>query len=318
MPITSPIPAALVSGPFTVRQAAAAGLTRKVLMGRRFRQLFRGVWVLADHVMTHQDWIVAATLAMPPDAHPSHLTRLQGLGLEFGPQRPLHFVVARDLHLAVPGIFLHRTEVLPPTDDDGITPAAAFIGCCATERVIDLIGIGDWLLRGGHMTTVELRELAVAQDWRPGSREALGVVACLDERSRSLKESEMRAVFAFAGLPKPAVNPPLFDDPSTPWSDLYWEEWRLAAEFEGGHHFTDPEQIKRDMARYAWMRSQAIEYVQVVNETLAQPRALVRHVHDKLVERGYRGPAPEFGARWTSLFHQPRTGDFVRTPETGR
>ena len=31
-------------------------------------------------------------------------------------------------------VFLHRTEVLPPLDDVGVTPAAAFMQYCATAR----------------------------------------------------------------------------------------------------------------------------------------------------------------------------------------
>ena len=41
---------------------------------------------------------------------------------------------------------------MPPTDDVGVTLAAAFIFDCAKARVIDAIKVGDWLLHHEHMT----------------------------------------------------------------------------------------------------------------------------------------------------------------------
>lgn len=302
------IPQQLAHGPFTRDQALEAGLTSRQLQGKHFRPLFPRVWVLADLPMTADDWIVAAELAMPGHAQLSHLTRIQDLGYHNGPLRPFHFTVAGNLHIDLEDIFLHRTIAMPPLDGVGVSPASAFIGLCSTARVIDLIPIGDWLLLEGHMTLPELTELARHQRWRPGAGEAMWVSGQLNGRSRSPKESETRAVLVFAGLPVPEVNPPLLDDPNTPWTDLLYRRWRLAVEYEGSQHLTDRKQYNTDIARYAWMRDLEMEYVQVTKEMLRQPRALVLRVHRKLIERGYEGPAPVFGDRWRSLFEPVRLG----------
>ncbi|HZK36037.1 MAG TPA: hypothetical protein VFC57_03645 [Aeromicrobium sp.] len=217
---------------------------------------------------------------------------MRRLGLDYGTFPPLHFTVQGELHLALDGIKLHRTKVMPPTDAQGVTPAAAFIGYAVEARVIDLIKVGDWLLYHEHMSLSELLETALRDRWRPGSGAAIWVARYLDARSRSLKESETRALLVFAGLPRPEVNVDLFNgDCFIACVDMLYREWRLVVEYEGRQHVTDISQWNKDITRYAGVRDEKWEYVQVTQEMLKQPRAVVLRVHDKLVEGGYRGPA---------------------------
>lgn len=273
--------------------------------------------------MNDLDWIHAAELALPDDAKASQLTRLRMLGLDQGPLHPLHFTVQGELHLALEGIELHRTKLMPPTDKDGVTPAAAFIGYAATARVVDLIKVGDWLLHGEHMSTIDVAELALRDKWRPGARQALWILPYLDGRSRSLKESETRALLIFGGLPWPEVNVDLYEDGIVlACVDLLFPKWRLVVEYEGRQHAEDHVQFNKDIGRYAWLRGEKWEYVQVTQEKLKRPRAVVLDVYEKLVEHGYDGPAPVFAARWQSLFGRVPTtrrfgGDLASKTELG-
>lgn len=307
MPAPAPVPATLLSSPFTVSMAREAGLPVKALRGRRFVQLLRGVHVHVDHPMTPLDWIAAARLAVPERAQLSHWTRIQALGLDLAPARPFHFTVTGDLHLAMRDVFIHRTPRLPPTDDIGVSPTAAFMGACSWERLIDLVKAGDWLLHEGHMTVPGLLELARHDDWRAGAPEAAEVARILDGRSRSVRESETRMLMVACGLPLPMVNVPILDDPNSPVTDLWLPKWRVCIEYEGGHHFTDRQQGLRDITRYATMRDEDIAYVQVVDEMMQHPRALMLRIHDVLVSRGYDGPPPEFGEQWSRLFRPMRS-----------
>lgn len=307
MPPHPRIPEELRHGPFLRAQAHAVGVTDRMLNGSSYRRLFHAVWVLRAYVMTDVDWIRAASLAMPNRARMSHLTRIQALGLGFGPLRPFHFTVAGDLHLDVPGIFLHRTEVLPPADDVGVTPAAAFIGFCATARMIDAIKVGDWLLHGDHMSTIEVADLAYRDRWRPGARQVMRVLPHLNGRSRSLKESETRAILEFAGLPAPEVNYDIVEDGIfLACGDLVYLTWKLVVEYEGRQHAEDTSQFNSDISRYKRLRGRQWDYEQITQELLRQPRTMVVHVYQKLVDRGYDGPAPVFGDHWRSLFEPIR------------
>ncbi len=301
------VPAPLLTGPFTRERALELGVTKKMLAGARFVRVHPGVWRHRDHQMTWADDVRAAQLTLPKDARTTHLTRIQQLGLEFGPRHPLHFVVEGELHLALDGIFLHRTKALAPSDESGVIPAAAFVASCSTARLVDAIMVGDWLLHHGHMTVPELVTLALAAPWRDGADEALFVVDLLDGRSRSVKESETRAILAASGLPSPEPNRPVdLGGDAVAIGDLVYVEHGLVVEYEGGHHQRDRPQYVADIERYELFRDHGVPYVQVTHESLGHPRTLVGTVYRKLVGLGYDGPPPVFDARWTSLFSQVR------------
>lgn len=301
------MPEALLSGPFTRAQARDLGVTKAMLAGRRFVRVHPRVWRHHQHTMSWDDEVCAARLALPPPAHPTHVTRIQQLGLAFGPRHPLHFVVQGKLHLALDGIFLHRTKLLAPTDEIGVIPAAAFIAYCSTARLIDAVVVGDWLLNRTHMTVTELVKLALAAPWRDGADEALFVVPWLDGRSRSVKESETRAVLRAAGLPPATPNRRLdLGDDTRVIGDLVFVEEGLVVEFEGGHHQEDRNQYLSDIERFALLRDHRVPYLQVTKESLNRPKTLVGTVYRALVSLGYDGPAPEFTDAWRSLFRPVR------------
>lgn len=298
-----PLPAELTHGPFTRQTALALGISSRMLEGRRFEKVFPRVWRHRDHEMSEADWVSAARLALPKHAHLTGITRIQRLGLGFGPKRPLRFVVEGDLHLDLDGVFVHRTPCLPPTGADGVTPAAAFLAYAAKARVIDAIKVGDWLLHHGHTTLEEIQALALSAPWRDGAHEALWLLDHLHADSRSLMESETGAVLMFAGLPAPEFNVPLDVGPDARLiGDLVYRRWRVAVEYEGAHHQVDREQYVADLGRYALMRAADVAYVQVTHEKLKHARTLVGEVHRLLVARGYDGPPPLLGERWRLLF----------------
>jgi very-short-patch-repair endonuclease len=298
----NPLPPALQGRPFTRRQALDLGVSPKTLRGKRFVRLHRNVYCLAADAA--QDLgLEAARLALPADAHLTDISRLQALGLEYGPVTPLHFVKQGELHLDIPGIFLHRTKQLAPTDEVGVIPEAAFIAYCRRARVIDAIKVGNWLLQHDHMELSRLIDLAGAHTWRDGAFEALYVANHLTADSRSLKESETAAVLEFAGLPRPRFNVELAVVTSRRViGDLVYEEWLVVVEYEGRHHQELREQYVVDIERYKALRDHGVRYVQITDEKLERPRRAVRAVHDELCAAGYDGPAPSFGEQWQVLF----------------
>lgn len=301
------VPEPLLTGPFTRRQALELGATKKMLAGARFVRVHPRVWRHRDYEMSWADEVRAAQLALPAQARLTHVTRIQQLGISFGPRRPLHFVVEGELHLALEGIFLHRTKALAPGDDMAVLPAAAFIAYCSTARLLDAVVVGDWLLYGKHMTVRELTTLALVAPWRDGADEALFVIDWLDHRSRSVKESETRAILVASGLPSPEPNHSVdLGDDARAFGDLVYVQPQLVVEFEGAHHQEDRSQYVADIERFALFRAHDVPYLQVTRETLDRPRTLVGSVYRKLVSLGYVGPVPEFGQRWSSLFRPVR------------
>lgn len=309
MPIRYPVPPDLLDRPFTYQQALDAGLTDRVVRGPRFQRLFQGIYVSASHEMTHHDWLRAAQLAAPEHAHLSHVSRIQAAGLDVGERRPVHFTTAIDSSAKRDGIFVHRTDELPPLDDVGVTPAAALIGYAAMATALDVIVAADWLLHRELTSIEEIHAHTVHDPWRPGADAVTRLLSEFDGRAASPPESKCRLFLVFAGLPRPDVNVPVLDDPNSPISDLLIRAWRTAIEYEGLQHFTDPSQMKRDIERYAAMRSAGVSYVQAYDHKLRSPKAFVLEVDAALRSQGFVGPRPDFGTRWKSLFALPsRTG----------
>lgn len=292
---------------FTRADAQLVGITDNMLRTRRFRRVYQGIYTLAADELSVRLQISAASLAMPDDAQLSHISRIHALGLQPAQLTPIHFTVARDLHLARAGdgILLHRTAVMPPVDAVGVTPAAALVQVAGGQPMRDVLRIGDWLLGKGHIGA-ELLDLCAQQTWRPGARRLMQFADWFCERSESFPETDCRVYMRAAGLPVPMANVPILDSPHSPVADLWLPEFRLAIEHEGGHHFTDAGQIKRDVWRYSIMRENDISYFQAHREMMRHPKAFVHAVHRALVRRGYGGPPPRFGREWRLLFARPR------------
>jgi hypothetical protein len=170
-------------------------------------------------------------------------SRLRMLGLDVAPVLPLHFVVQGELHPALPGILLRRTADLPPADDVGVIPAAAFLAYCRRATTIDANAVGDWRLERHHMDSDVLGSLVAGQPWRDGAAEAAWVLEHLVDGSRSLPESKARVMIRFAGLPTPEPNAPEVLGDVVVHADLWFPAYRCAGEYEAEQHH-------RERARY--------------------------------------------------------------------
>ena len=91
-------------------------------------------------------------------------------------------------------------------------------------------------------------------DRRPkvkGIRMAREILPLLRVGVDSPQESRLRLKIVDAGLPEPAVTQPVFDEQgryvSTP--DLQYKEYKIAMEYEGDHHRSDPVQWGKDIER---------------------------------------------------------------------
>jgi hypothetical protein len=296
------IPDDLLRRPFHRSEALAAGITPRVLEGARFVRIHQGVYRHRDLEMTFDDHLAAARLALPGHAYPTGVTRLQMLGLDIGSRSPLRFVVQGDLHLALDGVFLHRTVKLPPIDDVGVTPAAALVAYAHRATTLEVIAVGDWLIHRGHVDPDDLRAFVLAEEWRDGAPGVAWVLEHLAPDARSLPESKIRGMCAFAGLPVPDPNGAIELGEVTVHGDLWYPAYRFAVEYEGEQHQLDRGQYVSDIDRYELYRRHSVRYLQATKELMRTPRSLVRRIHQGLAEGGYDGPPPDFGTTWDLLF----------------
>lgn len=289
--------------PFHRAEALAAGISRSVIQGPQFRRVHESVYCHVAHQPSFTDRLEAARLTLPPDALTTGITRRQEMGIDFGPRAPLHFVIQGDRHLAIDGIFLHRTVKLPLNDGRSAPDEAAFVAYCAEARLIDAIKVGCELLRLARLDLGLLDEMLAEERWRRGARETAYVLPLLSGRCRSMPEAELLAYVVCSGLGHPEVNPSVELAAGvvvTP--DLWFVLFLLAVEYEGSQHQEDRDQYNADIDRYATYRRHGVAYELVTKERMRTPKTLMRALHVALVGRGYDGPPPDFGPAWEALF----------------
>lgn len=305
------LPDDLAGRAFHRREALAAGLTSCTLEHPRFVRIHHAVYRLESTHLDRLGQIKAAALALPADAMVSHTTRLEIAGVRVGPAT-FHFTVARDLHLDLEGVMLHRTVKLPPCDTTGVSPASAWVQSASILRPIDVVAAADWLLAHRFADRAALAAAADLDPWRPGASRADRLLPWIDGRSASVPESQTRITLGAAGLERPEVNGRVMDGSQlVAIGDLVWRRWRLLVEYEGRQHALDATQFAWDIERYRRLREMGWNYLQITARDLANPRRLVRIVHRALVAQGYDGPAPTYGEVWQWIHAVPRAAEFA-------
>lgn len=148
----------------------------------------------------------------------------------------------------------------------------------------DLIAAGDSVLRLGA-SPASLAEAAQRARGVRGVRRARVVLPLLDACSRSRPESRLRAALLLAGLPRPEVNRPIFDDQHG-WlaePDLHYLEARLAIEYNGEQH-AERDRMVRDSTRLLQMQRAgwevrtytAVDAFKRLDEVVLDVRSLLR------------------------------------------
>ena len=208
MPAAVPIPPALRGRPFRLDEAISLGLTPKVLHGRRFRRVRRGVYAeaaLCDDVRTRAD---AALLVLPAGAVLSHATAAELRGLPVTPSERIHVRVAGRESSEPAGIRCHRrTSRWAEVDGRRLsTPADNFVELAASLGLVALVVLGDAMVRRGLVSCAELVGAALERTRRRGRPLAARASPLVRERVDSPMESLVRMLLVLAGLPEPVTN----------------------------------------------------------------------------------------------------------------
>jgi hypothetical protein len=307
VPTPIEIPAALRSHPFTTSQAASHGVSIHVLRGHRFLNLFRGVWVSAEHHVDEQLRIAAARLVLPADSALSHVSALRRHGVGLGSEWPIHFSTNTSAQTRLRGVCLHRRlGTLHPRDVDGVPtlgPDRTFVDCATIMGLRDLVRAGDWLVRLGLSRPEVLRAYAADRhlDGVVRARRASTFVA---SRVDSVTETDVRLLLRFARLPRPEVNGWITDEHGNALArgDLVFRASWVIVEYDGWHHERDARQRQKDHLRRERLEACGWRLIVVTAADMANPSGIVSRVHAALVAGGYRGPKPVMSTTWRRWF----------------
>ena len=294
------------SGPFRADRARAAGITRNVLSGPRFQRIGHGLYLPATGDPSLASRAAAALMVLPRDAVLTGLTALHLHGVGVGEPLPIRAVTATRTQTRRAEIRLTRAQQLPPSRHRVATPVAAWLAACSDFDLLDAVAAGDWLVFRKLVTVHVLRESATAYMGR-GCRLARRAAALVVEKVESPRETQLRLALVLAGLPVPRCNITLgTDEYAVGRVDMLYEEFKVLLEYDGDWHRLDRSQWNLDLDRNDAFADEGYLTVRVTAARMRRPREVVRRVHAKLVERGYRGPAPVFNDEWRRLFEDPR------------
>lgn len=309
----TPLPAPLAGRPFTLAEGRAAGLSAVELDRSGLRRPGRGIRTAAPAPAPGD---VAARCrelvpALPPTAVFSHATALDLLGVD----RPRGLRRPDDVHVEVPstvrrprrrGVVAHsrahdRRE--PVVLRDGLpvlVPAGAWTRLAGELDDTELVVLGDAMLRRRTART-SVHELGRAVDrLAPGTR-GLGrlrrALPLLRPGTDSCQETRLRLALVAAGLPCPEVNRPVHDRDGrfVALPDLSYPAHRVAVEYDGDVHRTEPRAWRRDVARRQALEHRGWRLITCTADDVRDPVRAVAWIRAALADRSTRASTDRAG-----------------------
>jgi hypothetical protein len=186
-----------------------------------------------------------------------------------------------------------RNETLA---DDEITHAAQLPATTPARTAYDL---GRHLPRGKaaarldalmRATPFSIEDVLLLAKRHPGARGLRRLRVALpyvDGGAASPRETWLRLLLIDAGLPVPTTQIPVLDGyRPIAFLDMGWEEFMVAAEYDGDQHRSDRRQYVKDIRRQELVNDCGWIVVRVIAED--RPDDVVKRVHSALARRGYR------------------------------
>ena len=295
--------------PFTRADAAAAGISRSMLRGSRFRRIFRDVYVHEQAQPNPFVRVQAALRIHPPDAVASHVSAARVYRLPVPGIPEEHITVRRPADRRKrPGLVNH--VISEPVDVRTVhgmrvsAPAQMFVDLASLLGLIDLVVVGDALVRLGLADPEELVAVC-AQSRVRGVLEARRAAAYVRRQVESPMESRLRMLIVLAGLPEPVVNHKVYNRQGRLLYrfDLSYPKLMLLIEYDGKQHRENLEQWDHDIDRREWFDHNGWMLVPVVARGMyRRPDQTVERVLAALKLRGCPNLPRRLSDAWRPYF----------------
>lgn len=294
--------------PFPRWRGLRAGISRRALDGPAYRRLLHGVLVSASVPDSPRLWAQAVLVCFFGSAFASHATaaRLWGVPVALPPGDDV--TVAEVAHrLRRRGVRCHvrpgaRVAVL---DGVRVTPLPdLFVELAQMLPLVELVVVGDWMLRRRGTDLAALEEAARATEGKAG-RLAREAVAHVRHHVDSPMETRSRMLIVLAGLPEPRVNGVIRDERGdvVRRHDLDWPEQLVALEFDGRHHIEREGQWEKDLRRREAAEADGWRVIVLVARDIYRtPGETVDRVFAALKARGAEGLPSRPSDEWRRHF----------------
>lgn len=143
----------------------------------------------------------------------------------------------------------------------------------------------DALARATGFRVADVTAVLDAHPHVRGRRRVRRLLDLVDPGAQSPRETWLRLLLIDAGFPRPRTQIPVLTPSGYPryFLDMGWEEFAVAAEYDGEHHRTDRRQYRGDVARAEYIDRLGWRRVRVLAGDL--PADIVRRVEQAGVPR---------------------------------
>lgn len=277
--------------PFLRADGLDNGLTDKVLRGPGYRRLFRNVFVSSTTPSTAVQRVRGALMLQCEDAWASHASAARVKGAPIPTIADEHVSVwHQKLRRHHRGLRCHVGDPTGVVLERGIRVSgdlAMFIELGGQLGLVDLVVVGDWLVRRRGVTPEDLVR-ACERSRHRDSRKALAAARYVRRDVDSPMETRLRMLLVLAGLPEPVVKHVVRDDLGAVVRkyDLAYPLVRLAVEYDGRQHVEVLENWEADIERKADIDDAEWRLVVVVAAGIFKdPLRTLNRVHRALLAR---------------------------------
>lgn len=131
------------------------------------------------------------------------------------------------------------------------TPARTAFDIACRYRMDRAVPEIDALARASHLEMADVELLSQRHKGHRGIRSARAALELVDPGAESPRETWLRLLLIRAGFPPPQTQIPVYDEYGALVAvlDMGWEDIKVAADYEGDHHWTDRRQFNHDIRR---------------------------------------------------------------------
>ena len=272
--------------PFTGSAAVREGALSRHRLGRDYRALYRDVYIPRSLELTALVRAQAAWLAT--GAPLCGLSAAAAWGTRWlDPAAPAE--VLRGNRHSQAGLVIRSYQVR----DDELCLAGGLTITTAARTAFDIgrtrrpdaaIPILDALLAATGIKVGDIAEIADRWPGIRGARWLRSALELVDGGAESPPESRLRLILIRGGLPAPHTQ--IAFPELRIRVDMGWPQWKVAVEYDGVQHWSDPRQRAWDIERIALLEAAGWVVVRVSAQMLSRPDLIVERVRTKLRQAG--------------------------------
>ncbi len=245
-----------MTDPFRGSEALAAGLLTPYELRSRYVALHKDVYVQRDSQLTAQLRAKALWLRSRGRGVLAGYSAAALHGSKWiGPELPAAIIYANSRR--APRVQTWEDSIEP----DEICVVEGMRVTTPERTALDLtsrypkdaaVAAVDALIQATDLKMVDVEMLVARYCGRRGMKAARAALELVDGGAQSPKETWLRLLLTEAGFPRPQTQIPVRNEWG--WTEAYldmgWERIKVAVEYDGEHHLTNPYHVRKDIRRH--------------------------------------------------------------------